>query len=202
MIPQAVFNSAGFQKWILAGVVIASSFAGVAQAAPITMSSESVTMEGLRGDFTISLESGETDTNELVFGVLGSNPPGSLPAMGMAAIVFDDVSVLSAGEISDPDNLISGISISGTGTVTGVLIDFGAPSSANFFVRLSGLPTTATIYSLGSVDSGTLSRSSLMNWVSRTQVSFQSSAAAIPEPGAALCFAAGLAVVSMRSRRA
>jgi hypothetical protein len=121
--------------------------------------------------------------------------------MGVAAIVFDDVSVLSAAEISDPDNLITGISISGTGTVTGVLIDFGAPSSASFFVRLSGLPTTATIYSLGSSDSGTLSRSSLMNWVSKTEVSFQASAAAIPEPSAAICFAAGLVAVSIGTRR-
>jgi hypothetical protein len=195
-------NATGLHKWIIAVVVTVASFAGVAQGSSITMSPGPVTMQGLRGDFTISLQSGDSTTNDLVFSVLGSNPSGSLPAAGIAAIVFDDVSVLTAGEIADADNLITGISISGTGTVAGVLIDFGAPSTASFFVRLSGLPTTATIYSLGSVESGTLSRSSLSTrWISKTEVSFQGSAAPIPEPSAAICFAAGLVAVSIGSRR-
>jgi hypothetical protein len=196
---QDTFSTTAMRRSVLAVFVIAASLASAAQAAPITMSPGPVTFQGIRGDFTLSLQGGDTSDNRLVFGLLGSNPPGSLPAVGVAALVFHGVSVVSAGEISDPHSLITGISIPGTGTVTGLLVDYNAPSTASFFVRLSGTPASATIYSLTPTLSMSLSRYSTHSWISKTEVRFDS--AAIPEPGAALCFAAGLALVASRIRR-
>ncbi len=199
MTLQDRFSTTGMRRSVLAVFAIAALFAGAAQAAPITMSPDPVTLPGMRGHFTLSLVNGDTSNNRLVFGLLGSDPPGSLPAFGMAALVFNGVSVVSAGEISDPHNLIRGISIPGTGTVAGVLLDYGSPSTASFYVRLSGTPASATIYSLGGTSSLSLSRHSSMHWISKREVRFD--AAAIPEPAAALCFAAGLTLVATRLRR-
>jgi hypothetical protein len=196
---QDLFSTSGIRRSLLAVFAIAVSFAGAVEAAPISMSPGPVTLQGVRGEFTLSLESGDTSTNRLEFSVLGSNPPGALPAVGVAALVFHGVSVVSADEISDPHNLITGISIPGTGTVTGLLIDYNAPSTASFFVRLSGTPASATIYSLTPTMATSLSRVGTHRWISTQDVRFDS--AAIPEPGAALCFTAGLALVASRIRR-
>ena len=178
--------------------------AASANAAPITMSPDPVTLDGINGTFTLSLASGDSSTNSLVFDLLGSDPPGLLPATGLAAIVFDGTSIVSANELSDPDNLIWGLSLPGTGMVAGVLIDFGAASEATFQVVLSSTPTTATIYSLNLTSTSTLYSST--SWqtlaIEKERVSFASGGAVpVPEPGAALCFASGLALVASRLRR-
>jgi hypothetical protein len=196
--------------------------ASAVQAAPITMNPSPVTINGLNGTFTISLTSGDTATNRLNFSVVGSNPPGMLPAAGAAAIVFDGVSVIGAGEISDPHGLITGLAFPGSGTVAGILVDFGAPSTASFFVRLNGAPTTATIYSLTTMSTNTSTLSSWSNgncsdaghggryhkctcsklpYKQKTTVRFHSEETPIPEPSAALCFAAGMLLVATRLRR-
>ena len=178
-------------------------FAASAKAAPIAMSPDPVTLDGINGTFTLSLSSGDTSTNSLVFDLLGSGQTGIFPAAGVAAIVFDGTSIVSANELSDPDNLITGLTI-GSGTVAGVLIDFGAPSEATFKVVLNSLPTTATIYSLNLSSTSSVFNST--SWqrlaIEKTQVSFSGATAApVPEPAAALCFASGLALVASRLRR-
>jgi hypothetical protein len=184
---------------VLAVFAVAASLASAAQAAPITMSPDPVTLQGVRGHFTLSLQGGDTSDNRLVFGLRGSNPAGSLPAYGVAAIVFNGVSVVSAGELTDPDSLISGMSI-GSSAVGGLLVDFGDPSTASFFVRLSGAPTSAYIYSVSGTSALSLSSSTSRQgcYLDKKVVRFD---AAIPEPGAGLCFAAGLALVATRLRR-
>ena len=197
--------------------------ASAMQAAPITMNPSPVTINGLNGTFTISLTSGDTATNRLNFSVTGSDPSGFLPAAGIAAIVFDGVSVVSAGEISDPNGLITGLALPGTGMLTGILLDFGAPSTASFFVRLSGTPTSANIYSLTTANNMTSLLSSnttsctssyshygshhcttKLPYKQKIGVRFHSDReeVPIPEPSAALCFAAGLTLVATRLRRA
>jgi hypothetical protein len=217
-----------FSTRALTGALFAAAMliASAMQAAPITMDANPVTINGLRGTFTISLTSGSTTNNQLNFSVTGSDPSGFLPAAGIAAIVFDGVSVVSAGELSDPHGLITGLSIPGTGTLAGVLLDFGAPSTATFFVRLSGTPTTASIYSLASAtDMAKLSPTNTYNtsyscktdrrghsydckppklpYKQKIGVRFSSDReeVPIPEPTAALCFAAGLTLVATRLRR-
>lgn len=181
--------------------------AAAAKAAPIAMSPDPVTLDGINGTFTLSLASGETSTNTLVFDLLGSGQSGFFPAAGVAAIVFDGTAILTANELSDPDNLITGLTI-GSGTVAGVLIDFGSPSEATFRVVLGSAPTTATIYSLNLTSASSVFSST--SWqrfaIERQQVSFGSpgtvrDALPVPEPGAALCFGSGLALVASRLRR-
>lgn len=168
--------------------------AAASQAAPITMSPDPVTVPGVRGTFTLSLESGDTSDNTLVFGITGSNPSGPLPAAGVATLIFSGTSILSATELSDPDGMVSGLALPGSGTLVGLLIDFGAPSEATIRVRLSSTPTTATVTMVQSLFR-----------VSKTTLTFSSAGggggAAIPEPSAALCFAAGLLLVGARLRR-
>jgi hypothetical protein len=181
-------------------------FAASAKAAPIAMSPDPVTLDGINGTFTLSLASGDTSTNSLEFDLLGSDQTGFFPTTGLAAIVFDGTSVVSATELSDPDNLIYGLSIPGTGVVAGVLVDFGTASEATFQVVLGSTPTTATIYSLNLKSTSTLYDST--SWqrlaIEKVQVSFSSAdgaSAPVPEPAAALCFASGLALVASRLRR-
>jgi hypothetical protein len=179
--------------------------AAAAKAAPITMSPDPVTLDGINGTFTLSLASGDTSDNSLVFDLLGSDQTGFFPTSGLAALVFDGTSVVSASEISDPDNLIWGLSVPGTGVVAGVLVDFGTASEATFQVLLSSAPTTATIYSLNLTSTSSLYDST--SWqrlaIEKTQVSFSpgGASAPVPEPAAALCFASGLALVASRLRR-
>ena len=184
--------------------MLAVSLLGVvAQAAPITMvtggGGSTATLDGVIGSFDLSLQSGETSTNTLVFKIEG-NPP----AMGVAAIVFDGATILSASELSDPDHLLTGLAIPQTGVVAGVLIDFTGKDPATFQLALSSTPTTATVYSLNLTGTSTLYRSD--SWktfaIETTALRFSSaSTAAVPEPGAALCFATGLAFVASRLRR-
>lgn len=181
-------------------------YAAAAQAAPITMSPDPVTLPGLRGTFTLSLTSGDTSNNTLVFGIEGSNPSGPLPAAGVATLIFSGTSIISATELSDPDGMVSGIALPGSNKLVGLLIDFGAPSQAAIRVRLSSLPTTATV---------TMVQNTFK--VAKTTLTFTphypptppvhtppthgGGGAAIPEPSAALCFGAGLALIGSRLRR-
>jgi len=197
-----------------------------AHAAPITMSPDPVTFNGVRGTFTLDLTSGDSSTNVLTFKVTGSNPAGPLPAAGVATLIFSGTNILSESEISDPDSMLSGLTLPHSGEMVGVLIDFGAPSTATFKLKLSSTPTTATLTSITS--SGFLSTKT-----EKVTLTFNTpkppvdvppvyvppvkppvhpptlpppppthgGGAAIPEPSAALCFAAGLLLVGSRLRR-
>jgi hypothetical protein len=189
----------------IAALVAAVGIAGSASAAPISMVSADgdglVKLDGVVGSFDLSLANGDTATNTLVFQLVG-NPP----AMGVGAIVFDGNTILSASELSDPDHLLTGLVVPNTGTVAGVLIDFGAPSQASFRVVLGSSPTTATVFSLNLTGTSPLYTST--SWqtfaLDKESVRFASGGeggAPVPEPGAALCFASGLALVASRLRR-
>lgn len=180
---------------------------GVGRAATITMNPDPVVIDGINGTFTLDLTSGDTTTNNLVFGITGSNPPGPLPAVGLAAIIFNGTSVTSAGVLSDPDNLITGIALTQLGGVAGLLVDYGAPSSATFYTQLGSTPTTATILSLSTPNLAGVAVDT-MSWqrikIDQQVVTFDVGGvreAAVPEPSAALCFAAGLGLVASRLRR-
>ena len=191
------------QNVIRAGVgvfAVTLLLAVAAQAAPISMVSGDgdgvVRLDGVMGSFDLSMPSGNTATNTLVFQIQG-NPP----AIGVAAIVFDGATVLSATELADPSHLLSGLAVPSTGVVAGVLVDFGAPSQASFQVVLSSLPSTASVYSLNLTDTSPLFRSNSWQKLSIEKEQVRFSTAAIPEPGAALCFATGLTFVASRLRR-
>jgi hypothetical protein len=187
----------------IAALVAAIGIAGSASAAPISMVSADgdglVKLDGVVGSFDLTLASGDTATNSLVFQLVG-HPP----AMGVGAIVFDGATILSASELSDPDHLLTGLVVPNTGTVAGVLIDFGSPSQASFRVVLGSTPTTATVFSLNLTGTSPLYTST--SWqtfaLDREHVRFTSGQGTpVPEPAAALCFAAGLALVATRLRR-
>jgi hypothetical protein len=180
-------------------------FSGVAaQAAPITMQTTSgdstAVLDGVVGSFDLSLQSGDTTTNQLVFKIEG-NPP----AFGVAALVFDGATILSASELSDPDHLLNGLVLPNSNIAAGVLIDFTGADPAIFQLTLNTLPTTATVYSLNLMGTSTLFRSTTwhLNPIEKTGLRFSANGAtaAVPEPGAALCFATGLAFVASRLRR-
>jgi hypothetical protein len=183
-------------------------YTAAAQAAPIEMITEdgtgNVTLSGVMGSFELSLLSDQSSGNTLAFQIQG-NPP----AFGVAAIVFDGTTILSASELSDPDRLITGLVVPKTGMVAGVLVDFTKEGKeASFQVMLSSFPATATIYSLNLTSVSPLFAS--QNWqrlaIDQQGVGFydgfsDGDAVPLPEPGAALCFAAGLALVASRLRR-
>jgi hypothetical protein len=188
----------------IAALVAAVGIVGSAAAAPISMVSGdgdgTVHLDGVVGSFDLTLASGDTATNSLVFQLVG-NPP----AIGVGAIVFDGASILSASEVSDPDHLLTGLVLPNGHTVAGILIDFGSPSQASFQVVLGSTPTTATIFSLNLTGTSPLFTST--SWqtfaLDKERVRFTSGQGGtpVPEPTAALCFAAGLALVASRLRR-
>ncbi|HXK22375.1 MAG TPA: hypothetical protein VMS55_06810 [Myxococcota bacterium] len=187
----------------IAALVAAVGIAGSASAAPISMVSGDgdgiVHLDGVIGSFDLTLASGDTATNSLVFQLVG-NPP----AIGVGAIVFDGTSILSASELSDPDHLLTGLVLPNSHTVAGILVDFGSPSQASFRVVLGSTPTTATVFSLNLT--GTSSFYTSTSWqtfaLDKERVRFTSDGGTpVPEPAAALCFAAGLALVASRARR-
>jgi hypothetical protein len=92
-----------------------------------------------------------------------------------------------------------------SGDLAALLVDFSSPSSESFWAQLSGTPTTATVYalnlnSLGNIrDHGDI----LENAVESHRVRFTTAGGpAVPEPSAAMVFAAGLLVAwATRQRR-
>jgi hypothetical protein len=192
--------------WIAASILASLALAGSAAAVPISMDPGAVTVAGLGNDFTLTLESGDTSDNRLDFSIAGGGGWGAMdfvPSMGLAAMIFHDVSVLAAGETSDPYNVINGISIPDMGTVAALLIDRFSPSSASFFVQTSATPTIATIYalSLGGTDEVGCLGDIFTHIVDSKTVHFQTPGAQVPEPAAALVFAVGFLVVQASCRR-
>jgi hypothetical protein len=193
-------------RWIVASTLSGLLLAGSAAAVPISMDPGAVTVSGLGNDFTLALDSGDTSDNRLNFSIAGGGgwgATGFAPSMGLAAMIFHGVSVLSAGEISDPDHVINGISIPEMGTVAALLIDGFSPSSASFFVETSATPTIATIYGLSLGDIGQIAciGDVFGNILDSKTVRFSAPGSQVPEPTAALVFAVGFLVVQAGCRR-
>jgi hypothetical protein len=189
----------------VAALVAALGLAGSASAAPISMVSADgdglVHLDAVVGSFDLTLTSGDTATNSLVFNIVGQPP-----AFGVGAIVFDGTTILSASELADPDHLLTGLVLPNSNTVAGILIDFGAPSQASFRVVLGSTPTSATVFSLNLTGTSPLFGSTSWQTFALDQehvrfVSGQGTGTPVPEPAAALCFATGLALVASRLRR-
>lgn len=188
-----------FTRALMVAAFATALIGSAAQAAPITMNPSPVILNGGSGSFTITLTSGDTNTNRLDFSVTGTGNGAST----LASISFSGVSVLSAHETSDPGNMIGGLAIGST--VGGLLLDLGAPSSAAFFVRLSGTPTSATITGISTSKTHKLFGFIPSIVKQSIDVRFHTNGGGevpIPEPSAALCFAAGLTLVATRLRRA
>jgi hypothetical protein len=196
-------------RWIVLSTLASLVLAGGAAAVPISMDPGAVTVStvlGLGNDFTLALDSSDTSDNRLNFSIAGGGGWGImdiLPSAGLAAMIFDDVSVLNAGEISDPDHVIQGISLPEMGAVAALLIDGFSPSSASFFVATSATPTTATIYSLSLGDIGDVTSLDeiFANIVDSETVRFSAPGAPMPEPTAALVFAVGFLMIQASRRR-
>jgi hypothetical protein len=186
-------------------------FAGAASALSITMTPNPAEVGSLLGsNFSLRLDSGDSDTNILNFTATGGGCTDCL-SVAVAAILFDDVSVLSAtdsaGGMFNPDNVVRGI-VTPEGAVAGLLVDFGDPNSESFSLTLNGTPTTATLYALDFRDVGEIESKAhmLANALDKTRLTFSTgtgstSAAPVPEPSAALIFAAGLLVAQAGIRR-
>jgi hypothetical protein len=197
---------------LLLGTVVAAlivCFAGAASALSITMTPNPAEVGSLFGsNFTLRLDSGDSDTNILNFTATGGGCTDCL-SVAVAAILFDDVSVLSAtdsaGGMFNPDNVVRGI-VTPDGAVAGLLVDFGDPNSESFSLTLNGTPTTATLYALDFRDVRQIESSAhmLANVLDKTRLTFSTdtgSVAAVPEPSAALVFGAGLLVAHAGIRR-
>jgi len=195
---------------LVAALVV--SFAGAASAATITMTPNPAEVGSIMGnDFNIRLDSGDSITNILNFTAEGAG--GTSVAVG-ALLFHDGVSVLSAsdstGGLMNPDNVVSGLVTPG-GAVAGLLVDFGDPSSESFSLQLDGTPTTATLYALNAdnIKEFTSNKEFLKNALDRTELRFSTGSSepgggpstAVPEPSAALIFAAGLLVAQAGIRR-
>ena len=205
--------------------LLALSFAGHATAASISMDPDPLTVGsvfGFGGDFTITFEGGDTADNVLRFAAAGSGgigPGGNIPSAGLAALVFDSVTIVGSGDAIgdpfDPNNVVNGIVIPGTGVAAALLLDPFAPSSEDFFLELDAAAdffagVTATLYSLeidgiDSVDDllALLETDDLLGLLEDSIVSqpVRFSADAIPEPTAALAFGVGLLITGGAIRR-
>ena len=185
----------------------AALVAGSASAVPISMNPGSVTIDtvlGLGNSFTLTYDGGDTSDNILNFTAHGGGGTGFmnlLPSTALAAIVFDNTSIIDAGDTVgglSSNNVVTGIGING-GYAAALLVDAFGPSSESFFLQLASTPTTATIYSVDiDLRSITSFKDILHNAISSQQVRF---VAAIPEPSAALVFGLGLLVTRGAIRR-
>jgi hypothetical protein len=195
-------------------MAVAVSWAGTASAATIEMTPNPASVNAILGsDFNLILDHGDSETNILQFTAEGAGGCGwGCGSVAIAAIVFDDVSVLSATDVDggflSAGNVVRGIVTPG-GAVAGLLIDFGAPNSESFTLTLSATPTTATLYALNldHLDDVQSKDDIHANIKDSTTLRFVTAGtsggpgAAVPEPSAALVFAAGLLVVHSRLRR-
>jgi hypothetical protein len=163
------------------------------------------TVLGMGNSFTLTYHGGDTSDNLLNFTAHGGGGTGFmnlLPSTALAAIVFDNTSIIDAGDTFgalNSNNVVTGIGING-GFAAALLVDAFGPSSESFFLQLASTPTTATIYSVD-IDLRAISsfKDILDNAISSQQVRF--AVAAIPEPGAAVVFGLGLLVTSAAIRR-
>lgn len=196
---------------LTAALVLSFGAAGAASAASIEMSPNPASVNAVIGsDFSLRLDSGDSATNILNFTVSGAGGCGSLcGSTAVAAIIFDDASVLSAsdtdGGFFSSGNVVRGLVLPG-GSVAGILIDFGSPSSEQFSLTLDQTPTTATLYALN-LDSLSGIRSKgdiLANIHDSTRLAFSvkgQPVSAVPEPSAAIVFGIGLVVAHVGLRR-
>lgn len=198
-------------KLLFAAPLLALVLVGSASAASISMSPNPATIDAILGnDFTLRLDSGDSETNLLNFTVTGGGSSCLLcPSTAVAAIVFDGSTVLSAGDsdsgLFSASNVVRGL-ITPDGAVAGLLIDVSTPSSEAFWLKLSSTPTTATLYSLSltSLDAVKSANDIVANVVQSTQLTFSVrgvSGAAVPEPTAAVVFGMGLLVAHAGLRR-
>jgi len=210
---QLVSKLAGPTLAIVFGIGLVQ--AGDAAASPITMTPGEVSINSVVGnDFTLSLDAGESTTRTLDFTVTGGGGCGFLcPSTAVAAIVFDDATVLSATDadsgLFSANNVVRGI-VTPNGAVAGLLIDSGAASSESFRLVLDRIPTTATLYSLSlnGLDQISSTYDILARATDRTTLTFavdgvlpRPPASPMPEPGAALVFGLGLLVANAGIRR-
>jgi hypothetical protein len=200
----------------LLGLALGLALSSTASAAPITKTPGSVGIHSVVGiDFTLSFDGGDTSDNMLDFTLAGAGGCGGFcPSTAVAAMVFDDVDVLAAGDENsgffDPDNVIRKLSTPG-GIVAALLVDLGGPNLESFWLQLSDAPTSATIYALALDNINGIHGSDefLGCIVESTRVSFSPSGGpstpnpspTVPEPSAALVFAAGLVAAHRRLRR-
>ena len=204
---------------------LALAFAGNASAAPISMDPDPLTVGsvfGIGGDFTITFAGGDTSDNILNFSAAGSGgfgPGDQIPSAALVALVFDAVTIVGAGDAIgdpfDPNNVVNGLVIPGTGVAAALLLDPFAPSSEDFFLELDAAAdffagVTATLYNIeidgvDSVDSllALLDNDDLLGLLEDSIVSQTTnfSAEPIPEPTAALAFGVGLLITGGAVRR-
>ena len=202
--------------------LLALSLAGTAHAAAISMDPGSLTIEsifGVGGDFTITFDHGDTADNALFFTASGSGGigGGADPSAGLAALVFDSTTIINAGDAIanpfDPDNVVNGLVIPGTGIAAALLLDPFAPSSEEFFLQLHATAdffsgVSATLYSLNIEGIKTLDDlhqiddivGLLVDSITSQPVRF-STDQPIPEPTAALVFGVGLLITGGAIRR-
>ena len=184
--------------------------AGAASSTPITMSPNPATVNAVLGkDFSLRLDSGDSVTKTLNFTVTGAGGCGfACPSTAVAMIVFDGTTVLAARDtdsgLFSSGNVVRGFFTS-NGSVAGLLIDTGAPSSESFRLTLSSIPTTATLYalnltSLSSFDATRAIRSSVAE-STRLTFSAVSGSNPVPEPTAAFVFGSGLLVAALAIHR-
>lgn len=197
---------------LLTALLAYIGLAGAANATPIEMSPNPASVNAVIGnDFSLRLDSGDSATNVLDFTVSGSGGCGGLcVSTAVVAIIFDDASVLTASDTNSglfsSGNVVRGLVLPG-GSVAGILIDFGSPSSERFSLTLDQTPTTATLYSLNLDDlSGIQSKVDVLaNIYDATALTFgikgQPPVSAVPEPSAAVVFGIGLVVVRIGLRR-
>ena len=188
------------------------SIASSANAAPIQMSPNPASVNAVLGhDFNLILDSGDSETNTLNFTVEGSGGCGGFcPSTAFAAIVFDGASVLDASDTDSSwfssGNVVRGL-ITPDGSVAGLLVDFGAASSESFTLTLDATPTTATLYALNldNLDEITSHADIRGNVTDSTRLQFTTDttrpSSPIPEPSAAIVFAAGLLISQAGLRR-
>lgn len=199
-------------NFLVATLALGLFAAGAAQATPITMTPNAATVNAFIGrDFSLRLDAGDSVARTLDFTVSGSGGCGwGCPSTAVAMIVFDGATVLSArdtdGGLFSAGNVVRGF-VTPNGAVAGLLVDLGAPSAESFRLRLSAVPTTATLYALnlGSLASFDAARALRSNVLESTRLTFStgggSPSHAVPEPTAALAFGAGLLVAAGAVRR-
>lgn len=123
-------------------------------------------------------------------------------------IVFDGTTVLAASDtdsgLFSSGNVVRGF-VTSKGSVAGLLIDMGAPSSESFRLTLSSIPTTATLYSLNltSLSSFDATRAIRSNLMDSTRLTFSALGGSnpVPEPSAAFVYGSGLLVTAFAIRR-